>query len=389
VLLANGFHGQAAEALAHAERFDPKDPRWPYYRGTALLAQTDESGFVYLRRAVELADRFDPDNSGPRLTLAEQLLTLGQFDEAEQVLAVVAEKDPDDPRLHFSQAVLAEFRGEHARAIKLFQSLLGHTSARVKAASRLAAIYTRLGQPQRAAEYSQMVKAFPADENWDDTYLREYASLGVSAQRRLGEFTRDYNEDNLQDAYEKALKLIRDSEGKNDVAHFVLANTLIRMGRLNAAERAVRKALSINPNKAQSLYTLGVVLYFKAHGLRMKGGVTAQEAPAKYREAIGYFRRALRLKPNDSWSHLYMGRALLEMGERKEAIKALRVAVAIHGEAANAQYFLGEALLQDGQLAEARGYLERAVELAHKDDKMPAEAMKRLVEAEKKAGRRP
>src|SRR6516164_1505348 len=35
-LLANGYHEDALPCLAYAERFDPHNPRWTYFRGIQL-----------------------------------------------------------------------------------------------------------------------------------------------------------------------------------------------------------------------------------------------------------------------------------------------------------------------------------------------------------------
>src|SRR5947209_17934344 len=36
VTAANGYHAESLACLAHAERFDPEDPRWPYLHGHTL-----------------------------------------------------------------------------------------------------------------------------------------------------------------------------------------------------------------------------------------------------------------------------------------------------------------------------------------------------------------
>ena len=43
LLLTHAFVEQAAECFANAERFGPRDPRWPYLRAITLLAQNDSS----------------------------------------------------------------------------------------------------------------------------------------------------------------------------------------------------------------------------------------------------------------------------------------------------------------------------------------------------------
>ena len=154
MLRAHGFDEQAVECWRRAKHFDDEEPRWPYYRGVVLLMQGDNSGLDSLRRAASLADRRDPDNPDPRLTLAEQLLAHAAGPEAEQVLAVVARKHPNNPRLHFDQAVLAERNGNVRQAIRLFARLTKHPCARQRAKHRLAALHG-----ERGAEHAQACSA--------------------------------------------------------------------------------------------------------------------------------------------------------------------------------------------------------------------------------------
>src|SRR4051794_14728123 len=66
VFLANEIEEESRTCFAQAERFDPDNPRWPYYQAGTLLNQGDlEGALPFLRRAVERCN--DPDNPAPRL----------------------------------------------------------------------------------------------------------------------------------------------------------------------------------------------------------------------------------------------------------------------------------------------------------------------------------
>jgi tetratricopeptide (TPR) repeat protein len=375
VLRAHGFDEQAVACWVQAERFDTLEPRWPYYRGVVLLMQGDNRGLDSLRRAATLADRFDPTNPGPRLTLTEQLLAHAGDEEAQQVLRAVESKHPRSARLHFNQAVLAERGGDTTRAILLFARLTKHPCARQKACTRLAALHARQGQLDRAAEYEKQAGRMPEDSRWPDDYWDELYSRDVGRQARYRELagTRDD-----EAAYQQLLEMTSGEDTSDDKAHFALGKTLLRMGRRDEAERALRKALALEPKSVRVLYLLGAVLFQQAQEQREQKGDAAAIA-ARYEEAIALMRRAIEQKPGDADAHLVLGRALLARGRRAAAIEALRVPIATRPEDFRGYLFLGEALIEDGQFAEARKHLERAAVLAPADEPGPARALERLA----------
>src|SRR5262249_28969766 len=87
LLRACDFPPEAAVCFAEAERLAPTEARWPYLCGESLtLRGTLEAALPHLRRAVELSSGHETDAFAPRLRLAETLLAVGQFDEAEGLL---------------------------------------------------------------------------------------------------------------------------------------------------------------------------------------------------------------------------------------------------------------------------------------------------------------
>jgi tetratricopeptide (TPR) repeat protein len=385
VLRAHGFDEEAVACWRHAERFDDQEPRWPYYRGVVLLMQGDNSGLDSLRRAATLADRHDPGNPDPRLLLAEQLLAHAEDPQAVQVLAVVAQKHPNNPRLLFSQAVLAERSGNVRKAIGLFGRLTKHPCARQRASARLAALHAQVGGTDRAASYAQMAAQLPEDARWPDHYWAELSSLDVGRQARFRELSRRQNEENDQAVYAHLLHMTEGEDAGYGKAHLALGTTLFSMGQLERAEQSLRKALTLEPKSVRTLRILALVLVLQAEEQR-KGSRDARRAAALCDEAIGFLRRAIALKPNDAAAHLVLGSALRAQGLRKEAIEALRVPIATQPEEFRNYLPLVEALIDEGQLGEARQHLDRAARLAPGDNPEIAKARQRLAEKEKPSG---
>jgi tetratricopeptide (TPR) repeat protein len=383
VLRVHGFDQQAVTCWVQAERFDADEPRWPYYRGVVLLMLGDNKGLDALRRAATLADRFDSDNLTPRLTLAEQLLALAEEDEAAEVLQLVEQKQPRNPRLLFSRAVLAERAGHTRKAIQLFGRLTKHPCTRQRASARLASLYARLGQAGQAAEFGQRALQLSEDAGWPDRYWEELSSLDVSSHARFRELKQHEDEEADQAAYRHLVEMTEGEESQSASAHLALATTQFRLGQKEQAEKSLHRALALEPTSVRVLYTLGLVRFLQAEEHRTSGRDEGGKAAARYDEAIGFLRRALESKPNDALTHIFLGRALLARGRHKAAITALRVPLETRPEDFRSYLYLGIALMEDGQLAEARKHLERAAQLAPKDDPEPARALERLNQKEK------
>jgi tetratricopeptide (TPR) repeat protein len=385
VLRAHGFDEEAVTCWRHAERFDDQEPRWPYYRGVVLLMQGDNSGLDSLRRAATLADRLGPGNPDLRLTLAEQLLAHAECPEAADVLAVVAQKHPNNPRLLFSQAVLAERSGQVRKAIHLFARLTKHPCARQRASARLAALHAQLGGFDRAASYGQMAAQLPEDARWPDPYWAELSSLDVGRQARFRELSRRQNEENDQTVHAHLLHMTEGEDAGYGKAHLALGTTLFNMGQLERAEQSLRKALTLEPKSVRTLRILALVLVLQGEEQRKATG-DARRAAARCDEAIGLLRRAIALKPNDAAAHLVLGSALRAQGRRKEALEALRVPLATQPDEYRNYLPLVDALIDEGLLAEARQHLDRAARLAPSDNPEIARARQHLAEKEKPSG---
>jgi protein O-mannosyl-transferase len=118
------------------------------------------------------------------------------------------------------------------------------------------------------------------------------------------------------------------------------------LGNVRAAEREWNEALPFNPQNAIVLNNLGLIC--------------AQEK--RYNDAIEYFLRAMRLKPNYTDPHLNLGSAYTEIGRTEAAELQLRAAVALSPLNTRARNELGKLYLGAGRLAEAEEQFRRSVE---------------------------
>jgi predicted O-linked N-acetylglucosamine transferase (SPINDLY family) len=165
------------------------------------------------------------------------------------------------------------------------------------------------------------------------------------------------------------------------VAHNNLGGVLRRMGRLDEAVAAYRRAIAIKPDYADAFHNLGSTL----HDLkRFPGAIAAIERAVqlkpdhaeafdtlgnslkdlrRYEEAIAAYRRSLDLKADSAPVHNNLGTALWDAGRLDEAADMLERALALQPDLAAACNNLGNVRRNQGRLDEALACFRRAVEL--------------------------
>ncbi len=122
-----------------------------------------------------------------------------------------------------------------------------------------------------------------------------------------------------------------------------LGQALAEAGDIEAALRAFRKVVQLNPDSHVAAHNLAV--------MRRKAGDLGG--------AVDAFRQVLRRKGDYAEAHYSLGGALVAQGRLREGIQAYRQAVKHKPEFAEAHCNLGLALQQTGPLAEALEALRR------------------------------
>ena len=130
-------------------------------------------------------------------------------------------------------------------------------------------------------------------------------------------------------------------------AQINLAYTLCNAGRLDEAAREYRKCLQMKPDDPNVLNALGTTL--------------GQQG--KFDEAVKYFTEALRIKPNFATAHTNIGYALALQGNPDEAAVHFAEALRLDPDSAKAHYYLGQILAQRGKIDEAITHFEETLRL--------------------------
>jgi adenylate cyclase len=154
-------------------------------------------------------------------------------------------------------------------------------------------------------------------------------------------------------SYEKAIELAKKaislSSGKEAGAYMALANFYARTYQSEEALRAGKKGLSIDPASSTVNALYGNMLY-QLH---------------KFREAIPFFKKAIRTDPKPpSWVLNQLGASYFNMGQFKEANQVLKEAISVDPEPSSwGLYLLGASYYRMGKSKEAIPFLKKAIRM--------------------------
>ena len=372
VLLANGYDAQALPCLTRAAALQPDEPRWPYLRACRLLLADRAAALPDLLRAVELCDEKDPENTTPRLLLAEVHLEEGDFARAATLCRAVLGRQPDNPRAHFALGVAAFETDDLDASLAHLSRAATHPTTRRRACVRLAALSRRLGNRAAAAAFGRRAEEGPPDRPWYDPYVGEVDEHRAGRQDRYLAAERLEAEGRLAEGAGVLRALAEEaSDGRS---HLALGTLLAKMGDYRGAEPVLREALRSAPERSGTHYALAVVLFERGEALRRAGG----RAESCYREVVALARRAAELRPNHAMAYLFEGLALRCLGRADEAIASFRTACRCRPELVGPHLNLGELLAERGQREEALRHLREAVRLAPANDPRPRAALERV-----------
>jgi tetratricopeptide (TPR) repeat protein len=140
----------------------------------------------------------------------------------------------------------------------------------------------------------------------------------------------------------------------NEVAHYYLANELLRKGQTEEAINHFQSALRIRPDYAMAHNNLGNAFF--------REGRTD--------EAISQFQAALELKPDFAEAHYNLGVAFSQSGKTDGAIAQYQKALQLKPDYAHARDNLGKTLFIKGRVGEAIAQYQEALRFKPDDPAM-------------------
>jgi tetratricopeptide (TPR) repeat protein len=374
LLLAHNFNPEADACFAEAERLDPEDGRWPYYRGHLAAVRDPDGGAEHFRRAVAGRHPNPVYATVARLRLAEALLARREFAEADKLFAAEAGKDASGARALYGLGLVAVARNDPDAAARHLAAAAATPFAHRKASALLAPLARQKGDTAAAAKYEQEATRPPPDRGWPDPFFAEVNKLRIGQQTELREVNELVRQGHLPEAARRLAALVRDYP--NEWSYHASGEVYIRMGDYPQAQEVLRACLGLDPGNPQAHHLLAVALFLEGETHRTQG--SPDRARELFRQAAEHAKQATERKPDFASAYTFRGRALVYLGEHAEAIASLRKAVECRPEVADSHLYLGEALAAAGRLDEARAELTTAEQLAGPNDPRPKAAIEKL-----------
>jgi tetratricopeptide (TPR) repeat protein len=379
ILAANSFDEPAAVCFVHAERFDPRSPRWPALHGIVLLGRDGPAGILLLKQALAL--RPGPADRAAILSrLAHVLVEDGQLDDAEARVNELRSLEGDSGRVHFGLALVARARDDRAGAREHLNLLTDDPYARKQALTLLASLSR--DDPALWQQASQL----PPDLNWPSPFEDDMRSFKVDRMKRIAQYWDLSRQGRQDEAFDFLQRLA--AQAPDEGICFILGFELYKANRFDEAADALQTALRFNVGNVKAQLFLGAALLQRGEKL-LRDGRDSEAALDLFRQAIACEDRTLKLQSDSGQAHLIRGRALKYLGRTEEATQALRQALLYQPEFAEIHLTLGELLAEAGQLDEGLAHLENAVRVAGPDSTRPRAALDawRAKAKKKEAGR--
>ena len=148
---------------------------------------------------------------------------------------------------------------------------------------------------------------------------------------------------------ERALVRAVQIDPKSAGAHHALGVTLVKMDKHDRAETALQQAIALQPGKpsAESWFQLGL-LYFHTGAAE---------------KAVELMRESARLQPRWAATHFHLGEVLDSLGRLEEAAAAMQKSIDLSPGHANIHFRLGGILEKLGRAEQAEAQLRSAAEL--------------------------
>jgi tetratricopeptide (TPR) repeat protein len=234
--------------------------------------------------------------------------------------------------------------GNYDKAVDDFEKALDVQPGSRKTVLAYGESLRRAHRPEKAAKvYGKWLDSDPSDAEMRARYAQVLREGG-----------------DLERALEQSRQLLAQGGASTEnvartvVAYNSLGLTYYKMGNLDLAETAFRKAADLDGKSAFVWNNLGLVAFERGHD----------------QEAFLNFQRASELDPKYLQARLNKASVYLDCGDYKRAHDELVEAVRIDPNDAEAQVALGVAARGAGKLDEARRAYERALDL--EDDYAPA-----------------
>lgn len=366
----------ALEAYDVAERLDPIDARWPYFRGDILSVVGSDlpAAEAAFRRALERRPGYGPTH----MRLAAVLLARGEEDAAaaEYGKALDLQADLQPARLALAQIRLTQ--GDLEESERLLREILRANPRHAQALSTLAQVTMRLGRRDEARRIAQRADEAAFYNLYSDPMMGEVEKEGRSVVLiwdRAQAFLETGNDEQAAIGLGKVVQLRPESSR----ARHQLALALRNLGNDSVALQQLEEVVRLDPRQADARFQLATLLVEADRAaeavehLSWLGENAPEDLDAAWLlgralvqsgapgRAVTAFERGRALAgagglPTPVWVLNDWGNALAQSGRLSDAVRHFEAALAIEPDNAQTLFFLGLIAEGQGRLSEAVDY---------------------------------
>ncbi len=221
--------------------------------------------------------------------------------------------------------------GEYLKSAEILEALIQHNPKEIGPYAVCAAAYAQIGQHEQA------------DVMWDKAIEKEPENMGLHVRKIYGIFTAGKTGEAIETA-EKALEL---HPGNREliIAYGSIASKCGPKNYLKGA-LALEEFIEKEPENTEALNALGAIL----------------SVAGKYREAINYFIRVLRVEPNHAVALLNVAGAFEKIHQPEMALNFYESLLKIDPEQGLAQAAKASILCNLGLSEENEGLLKKGID---------------------------
>jgi tetratricopeptide (TPR) repeat protein len=344
VYVVHDFTAEAVVCLEQAAQRDPREFRWPYLVGKAVMLDDHAASLNALQRARVLNGDYAPLEA----LIGRLLLRQGDIDAAEAAFRRALALNDTLSRAHLGLGRVALERGDTAAAVTALERAreLGRGSQELY--WTLATAYHRHGDAAAAARAETAAASATVKEELlpDPVYQELIATLGVTAARRNLRVNRYLERGNTEAALAVWEAAVHEDPEWADPA-IQLGSLRAKLGDTDGAIEMFERGLELDPEKHQARIILGSLLVERG----------------EIDEGIALLRISAAAMPENPIARFNLAIGLARAGQRAEAIETLGEILDFAPENTDARFSRGLLLAMEGQLEEATADFEIVVDL--------------------------
>ncbi len=294
----------------------------------------------------DAAEFYDRQAAKEHYEKALALHAAGDFAGAAREYQATVLREPACFPAYGDLGVVLEILGNTKGAIDAFRSVLRLRPDDIRAHSRLAGAFLKIGD--RTNAQASLAAAAHIDPDFPPLYVTR--GLMRHAERDLKGAIAEY---------QAAIRL----DYNNCEAHYSLGVALLDQGDSQPAMAEFRIAVDINPNYLAAHGNLGNLLLAGGHPDR----------------AIDEYKVVLRLNPNEALAHYNLGVALQQKGRLNEALAEYETALRLSPNSGMFHFAVGAALEEKRAFVRALEHYRKASDLGEPQAQQGIERIRRKI----------